>query len=200
MATGGTDRVVNGLGEGKMQWVAPFELVDESGVVQFSISATGVGARPLQKRLIQTGAKVGTTAGGLVNAADNKNSLFRVPASSTASTIVVPLDYLKVGDIITAYHLVGQIESAGGAVTVDAALRKQTAAAADLTDAAVTGGGMTQLSVTADTIMSLANTAKTLTTAETVGDDESFYLLITVTTAASTDVDAQAVALTLTEA
>lgn len=198
MAIGGTDRVVKGLGDGQMQWVAPFELVDESGVTQFAVSATGVTTRPSQKRMVASGAKVGATAGAVVNAADNKNSLFRVPASQTASTVVIPLNYLKVGDIITSFHLVGQIESAGGICTVDAELRKQTAAAADLTDASVSS--MTQLSVTADTIMSASNTAKTLASAETVGADETFYLLVTVTTAAATDVDCQAAAVVLTEA
>lgn len=199
MATGSTDRVVKGLGAGQMQWVAPFELVDESGVTQFAVSATGVTTRPSQKRMVASGAKVGATAGAVVNAADNKNSLFRVPAAQTASTVVIPLNYLKVGDIITSFHLVGQIESAGGAVTVDAQLRKQTAAAADLTDALVTEGTMVQLSVTADTIMSSANTTKAIT-AETVGADETFYILVTVTTAAATDVDCQAAAVVLTEA
>lgn len=175
---------------------ALFTLSKTTGAITM---ASGVAlTRPAQKRLQVRGAKVGATSGALVNAADNKNSLFRVPASQTASTVVVPLDNLKVGDIITAFHLVGQIESAGGTVTVDAELRKQTAAAADLTDATVSS--MTQLSVTADTIMSASNTAKTLASAETVGADETFYLLITVTTAGSTDVDAQAVAVTLTEA
>lgn len=154
--------------------------------------------RASQKRLIQNGAKVGATSGGVVNAADNKNSLFRVPASQTGSTLVIPISNLKVGDTITGYHLVGQIESAGNTCTVDASLRKQTAAAADLTDGAVTSGSMTQLSVTADTIMSSANTAVT-GLADVVGADETFYLLVTVTTAASTDVDCQAVAVTVTE-
>lgn len=160
---------------------------------------SGGVARTAQKRLYQVGAKVGATSGWLVNAADNKNSLGRLPASQTGSTLVIPLDGLKVGDSITAYHLVGQIESAGGICTVDASLRKQTAAAADLSDGEVAAGGMTQLSVTADTIMSSTNTAKSVTS-DTVGADETFYLLLTATTAASTDIDLQAIALTVTEA
>ena len=163
-----------------------------------AITASGGITRTAQKRLFQVGAKVGATSGWAVNAADNKNSLARCPASQTGSTLVVPLDGLKVGDIINSFHLVGQIESAGGTCTVDASLRKQTAAAADLTDGAVAAGAMAQLSVTADTIMSLSNTAKTIT-ADTVGVDETFYMLLTCTTAASTDVDLQAIAITVTE-
>ena len=94
-------------------------------------------------------------------------------------------------------HLVGQIESGGNAVTVDVSLRKMTAAAADVTDAAV--ASMTQLSVTADTIMSTSNTAITGQT-EVVGADETFYLLITVTTGASTDIALQGAVVTVTTA
>lgn len=200
MATG-TNYTVEGLGDGDMSWPKDFQLKNDSGTAILAVSGTSVSTltRTAQKRLITAGAKVGATSGATVNHADNLNSLFRVPASQTASTIVIPINGLKVGDIITSYHLVGQIESAGGVCTVDAALRKQTAAAADNTDALVTGGSMTQLSVTADTIMSSTNTAKSVT-ADTVGADEAFYLLVTVTTAASTDVDALAVAIVVTEA
>lgn len=195
-----SNETISGLGAGTMQLVSALTIKDGSGTTTFAASADGTATtftRTLQKLLQARGAKVGGTSGAVVNAADNKNSLARVPASQTASTIVVPLDNLKVGDIITAFHLVGQIESAGGTVTVDAELRKQTAAAADLADASVSS--MTQLSVTADTIMSASNTAKTLASADTVGADETFYVLITVTTAGSTDVDLQAVAVTVTQ-
>lgn len=201
MATG-SNFTVEGLGDGDMSWPKDFALKNASGTSILSVSGTSVTGltRTAQKVLIQNGAKVGATAGAVVAAADNKNSLARVPASQTASTIVVPLSGLKVGDILTSYHLVGQIESGGGTCTVDAALRKQTAAAGDLVDAAVTGGGITQLSVTADTIMSAANTSPASMTADTVGADETFYLLVTVTTALATDVDLQAVAVVKTEA
>lgn len=202
------NNLVKGLGAGSMEWAGDFVLTDTdqstalftvsrtAGTVTFGSSASLV--RTAQKRTQVVGAKVGATSGWVVDAADNKNSLARLPASQSGSTLVVPLTGLKVGDTITSYHLVGQIESAGGTVTVDCALRKQTAAAADLTDALCTNGDMVQLSVTADTIMSLTNTSDT-PTAEVVGVDETFYLLITATTAGSTDIDLQAVAITVTE-
>jgi len=142
-------------------------------------------------------AKVGATAGWAVAPADNL-SLITCPASQTAATLVVPITGLKVGQRITAFHLVGQIESGGNTVTVDADLRKHTAAAADVADASI--GSITQLSVTADTIMSASNTAKTLDSAETIAADETVYVLITVTTGASTDVALQAIAVTVSEA
>lgn len=201
MATG-SDYKVEGLGDGDMTWPKDFKLVNSSGTSLFAVDSTGITAatRVSQVLQIQAGAKVGATAGAVVNAADDKNSLFRVPASQSAATVVVPLTGLKVGSTVTSYYIVGQIESAGGSVTVDAALRKQTAAAADLTDAAITGGGIAQLAVTADTIMSSSNTSPASMTAEVLGANETLYLLITITTAGSTDVDAQAVHVVYTEA
>ena len=163
-----------------------------SGTVSFTGATTKTGIVEQHAHH----AKIGAGAGFAVDAADNKNSLARCPASQTAATLVVPLS-VRVGDVLTGYYLVGQIESAGGIVTVDAALRKQTAAAADLTDAAVTSGGITQLSVTADTIISATNAGVT-GLAVTVAANETYYVLITVTTAASTDVDLQSVNLTKT--
>jgi len=152
--------------------------------------------RASQKRIYQVGAKVGATAGWVVNAADNKNSLARCPASQTSSTTVIPLNGLKVNDTITGVHLLGQVESAGGSVTIDMDLRKQTAAAADLTDASV--GAMVQLVVTEDTILSATNTTKA-SLSDVVGANETFYVLVTATTEAATDIDLQGVGLTVTE-
>lgn len=151
-----------------------------------------------QKFMVPAGglAKAGAGAGWVVAVGDNI-SLVTCPASQTASTLVVPIVGLKVGQTISSFHLVGQIESAGGTVLVDADLRKMTAAAADVTDASV--GAITQLSVTADTIMSATNTNKASLT-EVVGADETFYVLITATTAGSTDIALQGVAITVTEA
>lgn len=200
MATG-KDYTVEGLGAGDMEWPKDFKLKNSSGTALFSVDSTGVTGmtRVSQTRLISVGAKVGATAGWVVKAADDKNSLARCPASQTASTLVVPLSGFKAGDTITSYYLVGQIESAGNTATLDAALRKQTVAAGDLTDALCTGGAMTQISVTADTAISSANSTKAVT-AEVVGADETFYLLLTATTAASTDIDLAGVAVVYTEA
>lgn len=55
------------------------------------------------------------------------------------------------------------------------------------------------MSVTADTILSSANAGKTGLT-EVVGSDETFYILITATTAGSTDIALQGAVITITEA
>jgi hypothetical protein len=104
-------------------------------------------------------------------------------ASQSAGTLVIPLENLHIGDTITGYTVNAQVESAGGAVTIDAALRAVTNAAADPTDAAI-GTGMTQVSVTADTAVSQTKTGHT----EVVVVGNSYYILITATTAASTDI------------
>lgn len=142
--------------------------------------------------VLASGAKVGGTAGINVDAANDKGSLLKCPASQTAATAVVKIPHLQVGDIITSFGVNGQLESAGNTATVDAALRRQTVAAGDNTDAEV--GAITQISKTAD--YAIADSVASLS--ETVAADEGFYALITITTAASTDVDLLNVTLGIT--
>lgn len=136
------------------------------------------------------------TATGWATAAVDELPLATLAASKTGSKLLIPIPNLVVGDVITGFHLIGQIESAGGTVTLDCDLRKTTAAAADVTDASI--ATMTQLSVTADTAVTVSNTAKT-GLSETVAADCSYYLLIAGTTASSTDIALQAAAVTVTK-
>lgn len=138
-------------------------------------------------------AKVGSAAGWVVAGATDLYEA-TLPASQTASKLVVPVRGLKVGWTVTAYTVYAQIESAGGAVTLDADLRKLTNAAGDPTDASI--GTITQVSVTADTAVSSSKTALT----EVIAADEWLYLVITATTAASTDIRFLGATLTVTEA
>lgn len=150
------------------------------------------GIQKIASGLAKVGATAGwTVGGGAVDAALTAT----LPASQTGSTLVVPVTGLKVGDVITGVHAVGQIESAGNGVTLDMDLRKMTAALADVADASV--ATMTQLSVTAQTIMSSANTS--IVANETVGADETFYVLLTGTTGISTDIALQSLVVTVTE-
>lgn len=137
------------------------------------------------------------TSSGWATAAVDALSLATLAASLTSKKLVVPITGLKVGDTITGFHLVGQVESAGNNVVIDAELRKHTAAAADVADASV--GSITQLTVAADTILSSANAGKTGLN-EVVAADETFYILITGTTGSATDIALQGVALTIAEA
>lgn len=143
------------------------------------------------------GSKVGATAGWVVNAGANV-SLATLPASQTASTLVIPITYpFKVGTQIKGFSIVGQIESAGGTVTLTADLRKHTAAAADVADASV-GAIRANVSVTADAVLSNTNAGRGGLT-EVVAAGETFYILVTATTAASTDIALQGITLTIIE-
>ena len=166
-----------------------------SSAVTMLLSLVQTSVRVLVNGLCKVGATAGWTVGG---GAVNTGLMATLPESQTASKLVVPLTgVLNVGDTITGVHLVGQIESAGATATLDVDLRKMTAAAADVSDASV--ATMTQLSVTADTIISSTNASISGQT-EVVGADETFYLVITGTTAAATDVALQGVIVTKTTA
>lgn len=143
-----------------------------------------------QSRIIRTGyttqvgtrAKVGGTAGWVVAAANNLPYMATMAASQTAGTLVIPIDGLHIGDTITAFKVIAQIESAGNTVTLDADLRAVTNVAGEPTDASI--GAITQVSATADTAVAASKTGL----AEVVTSGKSYYLLVTGTTAASTDI------------
>ncbi len=146
-----------------------------------------------QQRIINTGAKIGTTAGWTIQTNDDLGLIATCQASRAAATLVIPIPGLKVGSKIKAFSVVGQIESAGNTVTLDANLRKHTAAATDVGDVSV--NTITQISVTADAIISASKTGLT----EVVEADETFYVLLTATTTALTDIALQGITITVSE-
>lgn len=165
------------------------------GVVSFESGCTVT--RPVEVAISAGAGKAGATAGWAMPSAHSgftNATIAGLPASQTASTFVIPLQHLRVGDVITSFKVEAQIESAGGTVTLDADLRKVTNVAGDATDASI--GAITQVSVTADT---KSEPTKTLTTAETVAADEQFYVLLTGTTAASTDVQLLGITVSVTQ-
>jgi hypothetical protein len=143
---------------------------------------------------INTRGKVGATSGWTVGAANNLPYIGTVAASQTAATLVLPVDGLQIGATITAFRVIAQIESAGGAVTLDADLRATTNVAAEPTDASI--GSITQISVSADTASSVEKSGLT----EVVASGKTYYILFTATTAASTDIILQACEITCTTA
>lgn len=163
----------------------------QTGAATFSGGIVQTG----QQHIINTGAKVGATSTigwALGGGAVDTGLMATLAASATADTLVVPIMGLKVGDIITAFTVHGQIESAGNTATLDADLRAMTAAAGDSTDASV--GAITQISVTADTLVSTSKSALT----HTVLAGNGYYVLLTATTAASTDIQLVAISVTTT--
>lgn len=162
------------LGAGGMTVPGPLTIAAAGTLVR-----TGVAIQQSASR-----AKIGTTAGFVITGL-NTAAIATMAQSQTAGTLSLYLD-LKVGDIITGYKVYSSINSAGGAVTLDAALRTGTiAAGATATDAAVASGSITQVAVTAATASTATVTGLSTTVAAGVG----YYILLTGTTAASTTIE-----------
>jgi hypothetical protein len=141
-------------------------------------------------------AKLGASGAGWVIGAADSISLATLPASQTDENMVIPITVpLKVGTIITGFTINGQIESAGNTATLDASLCKMTAVDSDFTSATI-GALAATLSKTADYKIVDGNST---ITAETVAADETFFILVEGTTAASTDIAIGGVTLTVTE-
>ena len=135
--------------------------------------------------------KVGATSGWVINAANNIGTMATLPAGQTNSTIVVPVNNIQIGDHITGFYPTGQVESAGNTATITCELRKLTSAAADLVDATVATTGA--ISFTADAVLGRITAPRDGIHIE-VADGQTYYFLITGTTAASTDIALQGVA------
>lgn len=169
--------------------------LDSAQTITGAKTFTNVTLSLTSTEVIVTDCKIGATAGWAVRAATNLWLAGTLPASQSASTLVCPIPGIATNDQIVAFSLVGQIESAGNAVTLDADLRKVTAVAADVTDASIST--MTQLSVTADTAVTHSNASKDLSSAYTAVHDETYYVKVTGTTLGSTDVALMAVKVTI---
>jgi hypothetical protein len=129
--------------------------------------------------------KAGATAGWVVTGADD--GLARIPASQTASTLVIPIPGLHIGDKLTGISGVGQVESGGNNATLVMSVRKATAVAADFTDAEIGTGNVGTL--TADTLISSAGTPLAVTgLAEVLAEGEHLYALLTSTTGVAVDI------------
>ncbi len=141
-------------------------------------------AKPGEQIIIPVGAALaGATAGWVITGADD--GLARLPASQTSSTLVVPIPGIKVGDTVQAVRAIGQVESAGGNVTLVMSVRKALAAVADFTDSELDTDNVGTL--TADTLIS-ASVLEVTALAEVMTELELIYILLTGTTAASTDI------------
>lgn len=166
-----------------------------SGSIDCEID-TQLDALPKERLVAAAGAKVGATAGWVVGSADNLGLAATCPASQTGSTLVIPLPSAVLGKTITGFYVLGQIESGGNTVTLDAELRRLRADAADVADSSV--ASMTQVSVTADTKLNRDNAAK-LSLTEAPTEDDTYYVLLTATTAALTDIALQGIVLEVVE-
>jgi hypothetical protein len=155
-----------------------FVTVNSSDTVAYTFRDTvPVASKAL---VVVSGGKVGTTAGWVVGAANNLGKLATLPLNITAGTLVVPIPRLSVGDRIVGAYLVGSLQAASAkASSISLDVRKLVAATSGATDSSVVAMS-TALSVTADTIVSKANTQ--IQCSEPVAEGVSYYALITATT------------------
>lgn len=178
-ANTGTEYVWTGPGDAslKLRCVA---IDDGTETVVYNLRSLLSGKRIL----CDVRPKVGATAGWVINAANNTAIMATLPASRTANTMVLRLDHLGVGEVIEGFYPVGQVESGGNNASLTVELRKHTAAAADVLDATVVSTG--SVTYAADTALTrITQAVDDLDIV--VQDNESYYFLITGTTAASTD-------------
>lgn len=182
-------------GEGVL-WDASDEAL-EFTAVDITLDTSSFINRVTQQyvQTIGDNAHLGSSGAGWVIAADSDASLTTLPASQTSEEVVIPISIpLKVGWIITAWTLNGQIESAGQTCTVDAQMFTQTDAAGDVAIASV-GSGMNQLSKTADFQIVAGEGGLT----ETVAAGKSYLIKVLATTGSSTDVALSSITITVTE-
>ncbi len=165
-----------------------------------------LGAATLEGAVVRAGrqlwvpafnGKAGATAGWVVTGTDG--ALATLPASQTASTLIVPITGLRLGDTLTGVAVIGQVESAGNIATLALDVRKATAAAGDFADVSLDTAASGNL--TADTLISSAGTPVAVAgLAEVLAEGEHLYALLTGTTAAVTDVAVAGVVITYSQA
>jgi hypothetical protein len=142
-------------------------------------------------------SKLGGSGAGWVVDADNALPLQTLPASQTSEVLLIAITGVPVGATVNSVAVSGQVESAGGNVTLVLDVRKATAAAADFTDASLGTDNVGTL--VADTLISSANLAVVGLT-EVVAEGEWLYVTLTGTTAAATDIAIAGLMVTYTPA
>lgn len=161
-----------------------------------TILSTATLSRPGRQMVIPIcgNAKAGATAGWVVTAGTDICHA-TLPASQTASTLVVPISGVEIGDTLTAVSATGQVESAGNNGTLIMSVRKLTTAAGANVDAEL--GTDNIGTVTADTLISSAN-LEVASLTEVLAEGETLYALFTSTTGVAVDVDLTGLIATVT--
>lgn len=160
-----------------------------------TVNITGSINRVGRKIVVPVGgnAKIGATAGWSITGADTYTAA--LPQSQTSSTLLIPVNGLEVGDTITDVAVHGKVTSAGNNVTLISSVRKLTATSGAITDVEL--GTDNIGTVTADALIGASNLKVTGLT-EVMAGGESIYVLLTGTTAASTDIDISSLTVTVT--
>lgn len=125
----------------------------------------------------------GSVAGWDHQAANNTATI-KLPAAKTASTFTLPIP-IEHGTIINGWSIHGRIGSGGNTATLDVELRATTGTAAAITDESICT--MPQISKTADYLI---DDSIECSTPEEV-EHKHYYILITGTTGAGTEIELQ---------
>lgn len=127
-------------------------------------------------RLYNAGRAV--TASGWV---ETTVGAFLLDQNKSSCVLMIPLTNLPVGKKIQAVRVLGALgATTANATVIDAALHKVTKGAGAVSDSAVIGASITQVSVTADTAL---DSEAVPTSEELVRTDYQYYVKITGTTA-----------------
>lgn len=136
-----------------------------------------------KKTLFLNASKGHQGATGTWSVATDDGTAFADQGQSSA-TFVIPVEGVHDNDRIDKFRVLGALgASSGNATVVDADLRKVTKGAGSVSDSSV--GAIDQVSVEADTALD----AEKGSLSEIVSDDYSYYVLVTVTTAADAACD-----------
>lgn len=128
----------------------------------------------------------GSVAGWSHQAANNTSTIL-LPAAKTAATFTLPI-HIEIGTVINRVRIHGRTESAGNAATLDVELRATTATASAITDELI--ASIPQINKTANYMF---DDEIILTTPENTDTNKFYYILLTGTTAAGTEIDVQGI-------
>lgn len=121
----------------------------------------------------------------------NTSSLITLPASKTDAKLLINLPQLPVGSVIKAFNLVGQVESGGNNISMDATIASALSVSGDVVE--TSEESMTRFSSTTDDVLGYTNTEKILAAPLVVYEDMNLFLILTGTTGSATDVALQGV-------
>jgi hypothetical protein len=166
--------------------------------VDLNLAAKGTGTTAIPNDFSFTGHKNGqikhfnafqfpVPATEIVPSADGAAAA----AGLSGAVCYLPLTGLVAGEELVSFDVLGYITSGGNAVTVDAALYSVLN---DGTNAAITGGGITQVSKTG--AYTMEETA-TLSSPEVITNLKQYYILITITTGAGATANVTGIEMTM---
>lgn len=143
---------------------------------------------------IKSFGKVGATAGWTAGEAADTGYIASLPASQTDSTLIIPVTGIPINSLITGFSIRGIATSAGNAITIDADLIRLDAESNGVNDETTVVSISTQ-NISANARLSAS---ASVSSSQTVSNFQSFFVVVTGTTAASTSVDLHSITVSYT--